>query len=130
MKVKVSELDGLALDWVVAQVKGLKPSVMNRHWRTGKPYLCCDTMENDLPEWSPSTIWEQGGYLISEHSLEIINIAGGFACIRDWDRDSELPCIFSMWPSGQTHLVAACRAIISKVMGDSVDVPDDIFQRK
>lgn len=126
IKIRVGELSGPALDWAVAQVKGRPLTVYEF---CGERYFCADTMENDLPEWSPSRIWGQGGFLIDEYKLEFVRVDGGFACVREWDRDRDLDYVFTTWPTGETHLIAACRAVVNAELGDVIEVPDDPLKR-
>lgn len=125
-EVKTATLLGPALDWAVAKAEfdkepwQLLEDVLGT-WYAGEN-------SGGINDWSPSTDWSQGGALIAKHSLEFVKDDVGFSCVRDWDYDRELDYVFRTWPSGETHLIAACRAIVSARFGDLIDIPDDLIK--
>lgn len=120
--VKVDDLIGAALDWAVAQVEGLQLTVFKDH--NGMDYFCHDWMENDLPKWSPSTDWIQGGKLIEKYKVGVM--PGGIS-----DRTyMAMATGFELFQKlyGPTHLIAVCRAIVSAKLGDTVSVPAELVE--
>lgn len=113
MKIKTSELSGVALDWAVAQVSGefvrIVKGVVKRRF-------------NFQGDWTPSTDWSQCGPLIERFELEITRYnEANWAVIKQWDYDFN-----DYYPEGETILIAACRAIVASKLGDEVDVPEGL----
>lgn len=117
IEVKTAELSGYALDWAVGVAcKDSEPRLyqdIRGFWLIGpfgKP-------------WNPSVDWSQGGPLIEKFGIE-------------FKRVPLQPPIYSMlaglntgvdWALGETHLVAACRAIVGMQMGVTVQVPEELI---
>lgn len=117
MLVKTSELIGPALDWAVATAEGLE----QYEGRAGA--LCWYDLNGDYfgpcDMWSPSTDWSQGGPLIEKYRVELVTRALDWQAMVDG---------FGYWLTGETALIAACRAIVAAKLGDQVDVPDELMQ--
>jgi hypothetical protein len=98
MKIKANELTGAALDWAVAK--------------------CEDTLlDSTLYEYS--TDWAWGGPIIEREGIDLTRISGALwdATIRgEWTED------------GPTPLVAAMRCYVGSVIGDEVEVPDELAE--
>lgn len=106
IEVKTAGLAGPALDWAVAQIEGVgcTPTTIMRFYR-------------------PSTDWAQGGPLIEKHHIEIVSFCGeGWECVKSWCHGE----IDETYPFGETHLIAACRAIVAVKLGDVVSVPAEL----
>lgn len=125
VEVKASELEGAALDWAVAKIQNLEARL----------YLC--PIENkyrvativpggDIEiAWHPSTSWTRGGPLIEKYSVEIIAsplVGVSFNAIVGDEEDYD-------WQPGETHLIAACRAIVAAKLGDVVSVPSELLEQ-
>lgn len=129
IKVRTCDLIGAALDLMVAIAIGgeRKPyrfasnedAPMHMAWVFPDGYAATS--------WRPSTEWDQGGRLIDKHIHLIENQStrsdpDGIAVCLCWcdatQREGE------GW--GATKLIAACRAIVSAHLGDSVDVPAEL----
>lgn len=126
IEVKVSELIGPALDWAVAKAEGQYLTVFKDY--NGRDYLCHDPMENDLPEWSPSTNWGQGGALIEKYQMDLTFERRGLVYSCRCENDG-LPLLDSdgcFGSYGETHLIASCRAIVAAKLGDVVSVPAEL----
>lgn len=130
MKVKTSELEGAALDYAVAVAMQLKTVVHapNEYRYDVADGIHCSTygctigpasMTGDDEEYSPSTDWSQCGPLIEEYQICLDPLTGG-----DWD--SQYPS--GPWVRGSSPLQAACRAIVSAKLGDTVDIPDELVK--
>jgi hypothetical protein len=135
--VNVSELEGVALDWAVANAveawktaheqfptwtldatfSGVRPMV----YSDGQAFCQLtpsNPMRQDPQRYSPSTDWSQGGPLIAQHVVSLTNesshwsalaVAAGKGCASEF---------------GPTPLVAACLAIAAAHFGDTVEVPE------
>lgn len=133
--VKTAELSGAALDWAVAKVEGCDPVIAMECCGSGvqsgyeSPPECCGHPETALylgrqGKWSPSTDWAQGGPLIARYNIDLNHMGTKGdsieACLNDFD-------LMRGWViEGETHLVAACRAIVAAKLGDTVSVPAEL----
>ncbi|MDH0335133.1 phage protein NinX family protein [Metapseudomonas otitidis] len=112
--LRTCDLIGAALDWAVAKAV---------------TYV-------DYHGWSPSTDWSQGGPLIAQHRISFNHY-----CVGGTNDDGSLKqalyaCIgYARTYNGKNaekraepeeYLIAACRAIVSAHLGDSVDVPAEL----
>lgn len=75
-------------------------------------------------DWTPSVDWSQGGPLIEEHSVCLATVGGKwFAAfepgqgLMEWNDSG----------SGDTALVAACRAIVHAKLGETVKIPVELI---
>jgi hypothetical protein len=122
MKIKTSELTGLALDWAVAKCEELEvyiPAYAETPWlqiRTavGPPVLC--------PRYS--TDWSQGGPIIERERIAILcTKSGGF-----WDaRDGKVFNVLVVYHRGTTPLIAAMRCYVASKLGKEIDIPEDLL---
>lgn len=136
VEVKTADLVGAGLDWAVAQVEKVEVLVIRR----GKPAF---EMEFD-PEasadefclkeykcwlnYSPSTDWSHGGPLIAKHRIDLTFDRDGLVFAYLCDQDGlELPSSNKWEAFGETHLIAACRAIVASVLGETVSVPKELL---
>jgi len=97
MKVKVSELQGVALDWAVNQIEE-----------------CCD--DPFTPMFS--TNWAQGGPIIEQCCINVYYDGGGYWCATT---DSGDPPKF-----GPTPLIAAMRCYVASRFGDEIEIPEEL----
>lgn len=123
MRVKTKDLNGLALDWAVMSIefkrlqeKGeyIKPWVLERH-RGGDP---CG---------APSVLWAQCGPIIEREGLNLQTSLGEWVAStpKAVEIDGGRKYCFA---SGHTPLVAAMRCYILSILGDTVDIPDNIIE--
>ena len=95
--MKVSEMQGPALNWAVNQIEE-----------------CCDD-----PTTPPfSTDWAQGGPIIEREKTAIKENGYGhwFAKVGT-----------GKWMRGPTPLIAAMRCYVASKLGDEVEIPDEIY---
>lgn len=128
MKIKTSELSGVALDWAVAQIDEVKTIMLApKKDEPKKPFALFGSIA--LPVggdaengYSPSTCWHCGGPLIESRMVSL-------HCPQSADD------IWAGWvitdkgefcQGGDTALIAACRAIVAAKLGDEVDVPEGL----
>lgn len=129
VEVKTQDLSGAALDWSVAKVVGVEadyllPFIINENNQPVVVLNKAKWLEDEEPMaiWSPSTDWAQGGPLIEKYKLDIgapmENGVGSWCAATEWGH-----------PQGykaDTPLIAACRAIVASVHGDTVSVPKEL----
>jgi len=119
VKVEVSELSCIMIDYCVAMIQGHKfttdgiswlielnnpnKTLVFLHWKHG---------------FSPTQKWDQAGAII-EH--EKISLSAPKASIYRWTAQSSCSQIKQC---GDTPLIAAMRAFIESKLGETVEVPD------
>lgn len=130
VEVKTAELEGAALDWAVDAVESGNPlQILSRKDGSGEWTWFHDGVPFPSGPRKFSTDWSQGGPLIDRHHLSISGPGcmggptdslwsayidtGSFAGSRSW--------------SAPTPLIAACRAIVNSVLGDTVQVPKELI---
>lgn len=117
VEVKVSELQGAALDLAVASIEGydLMKHPFRRAFIPGVGHV----------DYSPSTDWSQGGLLIERYSVSIAaHVAGKVKACVGIDVIPYARAVSTQ--GGPTHLIAACRAIVSAKLGDTVQIPAEL----
>lgn len=129
MKIKTSELIGSALDWAVAKVEGHHLFLeVDGKWRCeiGKDGAH-DVGVSGIYGYSPSTDWNKGGPLIDRSRMSFVTQGTGREL---WDGKKPILALPSELNykigSGETHLIAACRAIVSTKLGDEIEIPQEL----
>ena len=125
MKIKTEDLTGAALDWAVALALG---------WTLERPQDG-QFIDNDGNRWlagyrqyapkisfSPSTNWAQGGPLI-DHIETLDRLGDGWQCTYAPNKPQRygLYCETGLMP-----LIAICRAVVARKLGEEVEVPDKL----
>ncbi len=118
MKVKTSILNGAALDWAVATAEGHKAELDDNEVVSWKVILS----NAYRLVWQPSTNWSQAGAII-ERELITLDYNPLKSKGRPWI--ATLPS--GAEEQGATPLIAAMRAYVSSVLGDEVDIPEDLL---
>jgi len=116
--MKTSELNGVALDWVVAQCEGL----LGFGYRNDMGLLRITLSTGEDEYFKPTLDWSQCGVIIEREKIELEWGGNGgnenwWACINA-DEDH----------SGETPLIAAMRCYVASKLGDDIEVPADLFQ--
>lgn len=120
MKIKTSELSGVSLDWAVAMSGSVTEEKNGLFFECGRPFVGGSLKI----QYQPSRSWAQGGPLIEAHGFCFDNAGkDGFAVVKDWYCGEPI----EFYPPGITHLISACRAIVSAKLGDEVDVPEELL---
>lgn len=104
-KVKISEVSGAALDYLVAKIEWV-PFTFNG----------C-TPQEVVEDARYSTSWAQGGPIIERQSIDIRNL-----CPGTWRAEG-----FGNWYNGQTALIAAMRYYVASKLGDQAEVPGELL---
>ena len=123
VEVNVSELFGATLDWAVAKAEGLE--LEHIEWLGMFGVVCQEDQSAVEPISKYSADWSQGGPLISKYHLDFCcehpETIGAALC------DENGMYIDDRMMFGETHLIAACRAIVASVLGDTVSVPKELL---
>ena len=122
MKIKTSELKGIALDYAVALAEGgenFRFDTVSTYWITinGKDRALKASWAQSF---IPSTNWAQAGEIIEREEIAIMcHHSGAF-----WDaRVNTLPPVY--W-RGETSLIAAMRCYVASKLGDEVEIPEEL----
>jgi len=111
MKIKTSEATPIQINWLVAKAEGKKPSIeRNLIWTRGKntPYAL----------FQPSKDWAQGGPIIEREKIVISpDPQHGWRAMPYMDLTEFY---------GPTPLIAAMRCYVASVLGDTVDIPEEL----
>ena len=111
--MKTSELTGDALDWAVAKIEYTKPVTI------GSSTLM---VFKDVPfDYHPSTNWAQGGAIIEREGIS----TWVFDDVT-WKAENPFASGVDQVFEGSTPLIAAMRCYVASVMGDEVDVPEEL----
>lgn len=118
---KVSDLEGVTLDYFVCKAAGLldahrnyaRPLSFATHWMSaGSKFL------------HPSTDWANGGLIIERERIDVISDAPATVCWTAKMHDDNFDCIAHM--DGPTPLIAAMRCYAASKLGDTVEVPEEL----
>jgi hypothetical protein len=117
VEVRTNELTCAALDWAIAQIEGVTVAIASPHygtdWRIYKPRFG--------GKYSPSTDWAFGGPLIQKYGCHLNHIlATNCWHAHCWDGRIPGPA------PRETPLIAACLAIVSAKLGNTVQVPAEL----
>lgn len=130
VEVKTTELSGTALRWAVAQAEGLEVTIHPPAYGNGHRLAVNGRTE----AYRPDMDWSQGGPLIDKYHVQTNYNGRGFRTAS-----GEYWCAYVCADSGQeiypsggggTPLIAACRAIVSAKLGDSVSVPSVLLEKE
>lgn len=124
MKIKTSELKGVALHWAVALCDGYQPidhSYLANQWVERKNARGAMDYES-VSSLKYSSDWGRGGPIIERHGICLISDQEGAG--DDWVARMPEGDDFR----GRTALVAAMRCYVASKLGDEVEVPDGLVQ--
>lgn len=139
MKIKTPELISPALDWAVAKALGYKATVVTGQqrydrldqedkadWaysdlvRDSKPRIYWDNPTKHTPCPSFSESWKDGGPIIER---EFIKLSPHHNQGLWWAGHSLTASVCN----GPTPLIAAMRCFVAAMMGDCVDIPEELL---
>ena len=125
MKIKTSELQGAALDWVVtilvAKAEGYPDFVLDtKHFL--KMHILGEPLNYDYSTW-----WAQGGPIIERERIGF-KFSGDFGFCA-WKSYGMGPHQNEHSQYGPTPLIAAMRCYVASKLGDEVEVPDELVRR-
>lgn len=119
VKSKTCELAGAALDWAVAKADDRKLVEFD-----GKHSVIVGYRLSHIRVpggFTPSTDWSQGGPLIFEYHLNLLEVSDD--CWEAWVTGREE----HRYSGGSEPLVAICRAVVALQLGDAVEVPSELL---
>lgn len=109
MKIKTSELVGLALNWAVDKARG----------KSDEPYM---------PRYSSD--WAEAGPIIEREKIDLYRI-----CASDTEWQAGIHCSdpnkehrHQVIEQGSTPLIAAMRCFVASKLGDEIEAPDDLLE--
>lgn len=120
MKIKTSELTGVALNWAVAKCEGISTA----------EFITLHSLPTSEADWKyqHSTNWAQGASIIERESIRIIepSTKGAKWVARimrgsSFNESNWLECI------GPTEFIAAMRCYVVSKLGDFVNVPEELI---
>lgn len=121
MKIKTSELKGLALDYAVAiceYPKLVYGETIGEHYAS-RQIVIPEFKEPDC-YYAPSVKWELAGPIIEREKIAIMCPSTG----DFWDaRANVFPAEY--W-RGETPLIAAMRCYVASKLGDEVEIPKEL----
>jgi hypothetical protein len=118
--MKVSELQGAALDWAVANCEGeLSQHGGQVHLVESKVRFYEDTLDI---QYTPSTDWAQGGPIIAQERIGLKYTGAAMEFVA-WV-NGELSTVHDHY--GPTPLVAAMRCYVASKMGDEIELPEEL----
>ena len=142
MKIKVSQLEGTALDWAVAKCEygerksnhGLPIVKIDGPWAIYFAPHANAYRQNDYIRFLPTHDWSQGGPIIEREQIEVSPWNTRSAPNKkylfeatDWRaRSLQLVLHDAEGFVAPTPLIAAMRCYVASKLGDEVDVPDEL----
>ncbi|MBI6554486.1 DUF2591 family protein [Pseudomonas veronii] len=135
VEVKTQDLSGAALNWATfcAVYPGMRPTIKVTESETrllfkgaAKPVTLPRTVRLTYSgaygfefDWYPSSDWDCGGALLDKFEIEILR-AGSVVHAKRYGMTNAAG-------DGETILIAACRAIVTSVLGETVSVPKELL---
>ena len=142
IEVKTQDLSGAALNWATfcAVYPGMQPTInviestSKSIFPGGRPVTFPRAVSLSYSgaygvehHWYPSSDWEYGGPLFARFNIDFTVERNDliFASVCD---DAGMPVMPGdvNGAFGPTHLIAACRAIVASVLGETVSVPKEL----
>jgi hypothetical protein len=115
MNIKTSDLTGNALNWAVAKCEGRGFVFGETDYTDGHTYQR-GTAQATGPHYS--TNWAQGGPIIERNLITI------FRHDEEWFAHSQLSTPEDF--HGDTPLIAAMRCYVASILGDTVNIPEEL----
>ena len=119
--MKVSEMQGAALDWAVAKCEGVELDRNGLH-NLLLVYGHMSKGQEMLAPYRPSTNWAQGGPIIEREEIQVGPAHNDW---HEWRADC-----YKLDPAcvqyGPTPLVAAMRCYVASKLGYDIDVPEEL----
>jgi len=115
--MKVSELEGIALDWAVAKCEGL----LCFGYRTDGERFAVKNGDSGIDGFMPSTDWAEGGPIIEREELSRLKCYG----TNQWECNNG-----PIFCEGPTPLIAAMRCYVASKLGEEIDVPEALLNQK
>ena len=127
MKIKSSELKGLALNWAVAKCHGKGIEFDDPH----DPWLTVNGISDQpLHSYTPSIDWAQGGPIIEREEINLEIHEGGHTRASWYRMRSNFDGKAKSYGHafGETPLIAAMRCYVEWKLGSEIEVPDELVK--
>ncbi|MCW2272434.1 DUF2591 domain-containing protein [Pseudomonas sp. JUb96] len=122
IEVKTADLVGEALGWAVGKAEDLEvllaPPIYGNPWRVFVRYTGEVTIRQ--VRYNPWEDWAVGGQLIQKYRVGFGLYSNSFFAVTGLDD-------ISGDADGSTHLIAACRAVVTAKLGNAVPVPQELI---
>ena len=130
MKVKTTELTGIALDYAVALASGATAFQSDdiRWFFTlhGDTYVLSSGWGG--MSYQPSDNWAQGGPIIEQEGITLrvnAHISSHWVAFIDFGGSN---CNIKARQSGPTPLIAAMRCVVAHKLGEEVEIPEELLK--
>lgn len=123
MKIKTSELSGMALCYTVCMIE-----MPHLGWgkTIGKHHASDQIVVPELPEdkcYGPFASWRMFGPIIEQERIAISTVGDGAV----WEATQFWACAgIPIKQYGPTPLVAAMRCLVASRLGDEVEIPEEL----
>lgn len=123
-----SELTGPALDWAVSAALKYGYEIVDGAPVTGATTYTAEGLWFD-EVWEPSTDWSQGGPIIERENITMMRTISGseFGWIA-WKNGERGPHKNEFSQYGPTQLIAAMRCFVVSVLGEEIEVPEELLK--
>ena len=127
-KVKVSELEGAALDWAVAKCEGFRCHIFHGDL----VQIMVEPNSRSSYYFNPSENWSEGGPIIEREKITLsyrdrLMPTGNQGCVAYY-----LSELFEdnggFHSIGSTPLIAAMRCYVASKLSDEIEVPEELLK--
>jgi hypothetical protein len=118
VKVKTSELTGRAIDWATGKAIGANIGVTIGG--LVKEITSHNPIEMGL--WQPTNDWSICGSMIEKYWMDVFCEPHN----EDVLWSAITPHLLGNYENGPTPQIAICRAVVASVLGDEIDLPEDL----
>ena len=113
--MKVTELQGPALDWAVAKCEGIE--LIGRRYNRLLVDGHMSQGQEMMAPYKPSTDWAQGGPIIEREGIAIYLYG-----------DGEWQAVLEKEYEGPTPLIASMRCYVASKLGEEIEVPIELLE--
>jgi hypothetical protein len=132
MKVKIEDLDGIALDWAVAVCEGgegLSYDSIGTWWiRINGRDRALSTGWSQSQNFAPRTNWVEVGKIIDREEIGIRRNAPASKG-REWEASPSITAkgAGGRWGYGPSPAIAILRCYVASQLGPEIEVPDELM---
>lgn len=123
MKVKTSELSGIALDWAVVHALDLEEVT----YCSDNEYMGFYDYDDVFTPYNPSEDWGQGGPIIEREYINIECPRGFGWTASAWVEEIDKLTGHFRHGGGDTPLIAAMRCCVEMKLGREVEIPEELL---
>lgn len=119
MRIKTSDLSGMALDWAVASAQGYEIVLdLDGSWDTRTISHQHYSKKLKFNNYRPSESWAQGGLIIEREGIALFLNGKDEWAATDGIKNAV----------GDAPLIAAMRCYVASKLGDEVEIPDELSE--